>query len=463
MRGAIARTAGVTRFGIALLAGILSVSGITRDSGSSGQARRYTALFGGTETAWRDFTYHFWDPGNAIPRLRPTGGDGGIRNDAPYPVFWHMAQASNVLFWRWKTTRSEPVREMIRSQFREMRSRYSDAMLSSAAWAGYRANSIINVEDDASWAIAYFCQVHEATGDPAALRIAEALTGSTYATYADPNHGGAGLLYAVPGQDPDHQGWSSGYEAVAARCAVYLFEQTSHGHLLGFAQQTWEWMHKYLRHPTGVYFAELDIRPSLRGAANPDYRKPVGWNRPGDIKRGGSITFLGGTMGMASLSAALYMVTGEAKYLDEVRSIVAGMTRQETFLRPGAAVGVSGDVIANERDGWTDGFTAPYLVSDALSLEGVDTDGKLKQALMNTALAVTKQRTSDGFYGADWSGPEWDPAHRWNTWAAQAGGGTGSGTGMASAWQMPTTSSSVSMVLAGEMVERSTSRKTEGG
>ena len=66
-----------------------------------------------------------------------------------------------------------------------------------------------------------------------------------------------------------------------------------------------------------------------------------------------------------------------------------------------------------------------------------------------------KARTNDGFYGADWSGPEWDPAHRWNTWIAQGrAAGGGSGAGMALPSQMPTTSSGVAMVLAGAMVER---------
>ena len=51
------------------------------------------------------------------------------------------------------------------------------------------------------------------------------------ANQADPNRGGAGLLYALPSQDPGHQGVSSAYEVVAARCALYVFEQTSHEHL----------------------------------------------------------------------------------------------------------------------------------------------------------------------------------------------------------------------------------------
>lgn len=419
--------------------------------------RQYTPLYGQSEQAWRDFQYHYWDPDNKTPRIRPTGGDGRIRNDAAYPTFWHMAEAHNVLFWRWKITHSEPVREMIRSQFREIRARYTDAQLSSAAWTGYRADVIINVQDDASWVIAYFCQVHEATGDPTALHIAMALLNSTYSAYADPNHGGAGLLYALPGQDPSHQGVSSGYEVVAARCALYVFEQTSHGHYLEMAKGTWEWMHKYLRHPQGVYFAELDIRPTVNNQANPNYRKPIGWNRPGDIKRGGSIGFIGGTMGMASLSAELYMLTGERRYLDEVNSIVTGMLKPETFLRPG-------NLLVNDRDAWVDGFTAPYMAWDALSIDGVDPDGKLKSALIDTALSITRQRTSDGYYGADWSGPEWDPAHRWNTWADQGrAAGGGSGEGMAEPDQMPTTASGVAMVIAGAMAEQAARNRAHYG
>ena len=442
------------RLGVALLIGLASAA----PSQAPAPARRYSPVAARVDQAWRDFTYHFWDPDNGTPRIRPTESDGSVKNDARYPTFWHMAQAHDVLYWRWKTTGSEPVRAMIRSQFREIRSHYGDDHLSTAAWPGYRANGIINVEDDASWAISYFCQVHEATGDPAALRIAESLINSTYKTYADPNHGEAGLLYALPGQDPGHQGRSSGYEVVAARGALYVFEQNAHGHLLDLARGTWEWMHRYLRHPSGVYFAELDLRPTVEGKTNPDLRKPIGGNRPGDIKRGGSVAFLGGTMGMASLSAALYRESGDRRYLDEVKSVVAGMARDDTFLRPGAAVGVSGEVLVNDRDAWTDGFTAPYLVWDAFSLDGVDADGRLKAALVDTALAITGERTDDGFYGGDWSGPEWNPLHRYATWTAQSAGKSGSGKGMALPGQMPTTASSVAMALAGAMAERERER-----
>lgn len=439
-------------FGLALL---LTLIGKVRaqDTFPSAPSLHYSPLIAQSDRAWQDFVYHYWDPTTNPPRLRPTQSDGTVRNDAAYPVFWQMSEGNNVLFCRWKSTGSEAAREMIRSQFEEIRARYGEARLSSAAWTGYRPDGIIYSEDDASWAITYFCQVHEATGDPAALRIAEALINSTYTTFADPNHGGSGVLYALPGEDRDHQGLSSGHEAVAARGALYVFEQTAHGNLLAYAKGTWDWMHRYLKHPSGVYFAELDIRPSVGGKPNPSYRKPIGWNRPNDITRGGSVAFLGGTMAMASLSGALYLHTGDKAYLDEVNSIVAGMQRRDTFARPGSAVGVKGDVFVNERDAWANGFTAPRFVWDALSLNGVDADGKLKELFLGTARAIESERTTEGFYGGDWSGAEWDAAHRWNTWVAQAKGGTGSGAGMATPDQLPTTSSSIAMIFAGAIVE----------
>ena len=100
-------------------------------------------------------------------------------------------------------------------------------------------------------------------------------------------------------------------------------------------------------------------------------------------------------------------------------------------------------------------FAARYRAS------GMDTKALLRDIMRSreffsdrAARAIVKSRTPDGFYGADWSGPEWDPAHRWQTWADQAkAAGGGSGAGMASSSQLPTTASSVAMALAGAMVE----------
>jgi hypothetical protein len=53
----------------------------------------------------RDFWSHWWDSSKGRPRIRPTRRSGYIRDLAPTPTFWQMAQAGNVLYWQWKPSR----------------------------------------------------------------------------------------------------------------------------------------------------------------------------------------------------------------------------------------------------------------------------------------------------------------------------------------------------------------------
>jgi hypothetical protein len=124
-------------------------------------------------------------------------------------------------------------------------------------------------------------------------------------------------------------------------------------------------------------------------------------------------------MAVASLSAQFYLLTGSTKYVDDINSILQAMLQNRTFLRPGSNVGLPGDILLNDRDGWSDGIFAQNFAYDVLSLAGVDDTGRFKEVFSNTAQSIINQRTSDGFYGADWSGPEWDMNHSWASWAAQ--------------------------------------------
>ena len=402
----------------------------------------------GADAAMGDMLHHFWDPAGAVPHIRPTSGNGTVNDAARYPVFWQMAEVNNLLYWQWRRTRAPAWRAMVRSQFAYLRATFPDARLSDAGQP-YGPASIINVSDDTALAIAYMMQVHDATGDPAALRFLQGLVDTTYRVFADPNRGGAGILYALPTQDPAHQGVSQGIEALTARGALYVYQHTGQAAYLDRARQTWAWQHQYLRHPSGVYFCELDLRPAVGGQPNPNLRKPVGFDRPGDVKRGGSVAYIGGTLAMGSLSVALYLETGGRQYLDEVNAIVAGMLRPDAFLRPGASVGQPGPVFVNDRDAWSDGTFFPAFVADALALDGVDADGRWRAALRGTALSIIAQRTPDGFYTPDWSGPEWDPAHKHQTWVAQAAAGGGEVLPQ----QMQTSAGSVAVLLAAAMAE----------
>ena len=158
-------------------------------------------------------------------------------------------------------------------------------------------------------------------------------------------------------------------------------------------------------------------------------------------------------MGMACLAAELYRKTGNEAYFDEAKSIVSGMGRPDTFLR-------QGKLFVDDRDGWTDGVMAPYFVEEVLSLPGIDPNGTVRNAIVTTGVAIAMHRTPNGFYGADWSGPEWDPSHRWDSWIVQgqasAGLANNSGAGMAEPEQAMTSAQSTAMVIAAALLRKST-------
>jgi hypothetical protein len=103
------------------------------------------------------------------------------------------------------------------------------------------------------------------------------------------------------------------------------------------------------------------------------------------------------------------LLTGATNYLEDINSILSTMLQTRTFLRPGSNVRLSGNVLLNDRDGWSDDIFAQNFAYDVLSLAGVDRSGVFKAAFINTAQSIPNQRTPDRFYGADWSGPDGTP------------------------------------------------------
>jgi hypothetical protein len=372
---------------------------------------------------------------------------GTIDNSAAIPSFWQMAQFANVQYWNWRITRSSITQQEIVSQWKYIRSVFTDEALSSGA----KPDLIVNASDDAAWEMTYLVQVYDITGDQRALADAEGLLSHVLARFADPNtppiHYGSlsasryGILYATPTDDPDHQGVSTTCEIMLADDALYIFLQTGNRDFLNYAVGTYKWTRKYMKHSRrGYYYCELDIRPIVRGFPNPHYLVPIG-NHFGPPVRGLSSSYSGGTMAMAVAAARLYRITGDTQYLMEVRQIAQDYVRSDAFLRPG-------NLFVNERDGWTDGYWAPYFATEVLSLPNVDPDGKWKTAIINTAFSIISHRTHNGYYGADWSGPELNKNDHSLTWSQQATHGKGSGSGMALAKQIMTSSSSASMVTA---------------
>jgi hypothetical protein len=406
----------------------------------------YSPIMAGYNQFLRDYMYHFWDRANVVPRIRPTHGNGYVENNHKRYTYWQMAEAANILYWEYKMTHSADIQAMFQSQWNEVKSIYTTDELSSADPSVNRGT--INVSDDAAVALQYLLQVNEVTGDPAALSIAERLLSSIQAFFADPNKSECGILYATASEDPAHQKQSNIIEALTARNALYIYHKTGIASYLTYAQGVWNWIHSCAAHPYGVFYVGADLDPS-----HPCYKKGVQCTEPNAITRGASVAYIGGTMAVASLSAQLYLLTGSTNYLEDINSILSAMLQTRTFLRPGSNVGLSGNVLLNDRDGWSDGIFAQNFAYDVLSLAGVDASGVFKAAFVNTAQSIINQRTPDGFYGADWSGPEWDAKHRWMTWASQGLASPARLTASVSGTIMTVASVSSGKVIVGQIVQ----------
>ena len=277
----------------------------------------------------RDYVYHFWDRANAVPRIRPTEGNGYVNNNLKRYTYWQMNEAANILYWEYKMTHAADIQAMFQSQWNEIKSIYTTDELSSADPSVNRGT--INVSDDAAVALQYLVQVNEVTGDPAALSIAERLLSSIQAFFADPNGSGCGILYATPSEDPAHQKQSAIIEALTARSALYLHQKTGIASYLTYAQGVWKWIHSCAAHPYGVFYVGADLDPT-----HSCYKQGVQCTEPSAITRGASVAYIGGNMAVASLSAQLYLLTGSTNYLDDINSILSAMLQTRTFLRSGS-------------------------------------------------------------------------------------------------------------------------------
>ncbi len=372
----------------------------------------YSPIIAGYRQFLRDYVYHFWDRTNAVPRIRPTEGNGYVNNNRKQYTYWHMAEAANILYWEYKMTHAADIQAMFQSQWNEIKSIYTTEELSSADPSVNRGT--INVSDDAAVALQYLLQVNEVTGDPAALSIAERLLSSIQAFFADPNKSGCGILYATASEDPGHQKQSAIIEALTARNALYLYQKTGIASYLTYAQGVWNWIHSCAAHPYEVFFVGADLDPS-----HSCYKKGVQCTEPSAITRGASVAYIGGTMAVASLSAQLYLLTGATSYLEDINSILSAMLQTRTFLRPGSNVGLSGNVFLNDRDGWSDGIFAQNFAYDVLSLAGVDASGSSRRRLStprNRSSTNAPRTASTAQTGAVRNGT---PNHRWMTWASQ--------------------------------------------
>ncbi len=437
-----------------------------------------STLVAGYQQAYNDMLGEYWDStsnnGANSPRIRPTdGGSGLLISDSSSQVsFWQMSQYHTLLYSHWRVFKDAATENKIAANWQAVKNMYAGTSSTSGLGSDGSGDGTVYASDDGAWKLLYLCQVHEVTGDAAAVTFAAQAFRQLQLRFKDPNttatYGSItasqyGMLYAVTGSgDESGQfGVSSLYEVGYALVALYIAKYASvagvsASDFTNYAAATWAWMYKHLRYnsikgsnpdnfsstanysgATGIYFCDLDIKPYVlsnlnKGATNtstPNRGYLQAFGNGGSISagayqggtdnadtqygppvRGNSASFSGGMFGMGVLSARLYALTGTSSYLQECQSIAQAFWQSNAF-------GRSSNLLCNERDPFTEGQFYPLFAYEVLGLSGVDPQGTLSTYMQATGTNIlnTCIDTSTGSrrYTADWAGPEsstsWPP------------------------------------------------------
>ncbi|MDR3403169.1 MAG: glycoside hydrolase family 76 protein [Chthoniobacter sp.] len=340
--------------------------------------------------AVQDLIDHWWIGDAASGHLQPT--HGGCAVDKGRGVIWERATVMAVLEGRAAATGDATARERICAQWRYDKSQYKSAELracgpgSSAPWC-----------DDATWEAVYYVIAYQQSGDPDALAAAEGILEQIHTLWFDDQLGG-GLWYN------NDRKVKSLYSVAYVYGALGAYEATGNRHYLDLARAEYDWIEQHLLREDHLYWCDFSAGPP----ANPEHPAgPVGVGRPHDIHTAGSVTYLGGNLGMAACQAWLYSLTGE----DAWRTAAL---RTTTALHEHLCD--SAGRFINDRDAFTNGFFASAWARRMAGLRGSE---PALEDLRRTALAIARLRTGPGYtpaYGPRGAGfypGDWDGGSRW--------------------------------------------------
>jgi hypothetical protein len=376
----------ILRSTLAILIGIISVHLWAAEEPSA----TAVPLRDSATRAVRDLMDHWWLGDASSGHLQPTHGGCAVTKGRG--VIWERATVVCVLEAQAAMTGDAEARERICAQWRYDKSQYKPAELqacgpgSSAPWC-----------DDAAWEVIYYVIAFQQSGDRDALTAATGLLEQMHKRWHDDTLGG-GLWYN------DERKLKSLYSVAYVYGALGVYEATGDRHYLDLALAEYNWIETHLLRSDHLYWCDFSAGPP----ANPQHPAgPVGITRPNDIHTAGSVTYLGGNLGMAACQAWLYELTGEDSWR------VAAL-RTTTALHEHLCDSTGRFI--NDRDAFTNGFFASAWARRAAGLRGSEpTLGNLRR----TAQTVAGQRTGPGYMpaygpgGAGFYSGDWDGGSRW--------------------------------------------------
>jgi predicted alpha-1,6-mannanase (GH76 family) len=364
------------------------------------------------EAAMEDLLSHFWTGGlqqggvvlcsHGYPAAMPLSAA-----EPPRGTLWDRGMVILALDGLHRATGDPTISRRVKTEWTQMKRLFKPEELEDAGGPLHHAC------DDTGWNAMAYMAIYRHSGDRDVLARTKGLLEHGFRRWLDDEMGG-GMWYS------DERKVKSLYTVAVVLAAFDLAEATGDAAVKDKALRCYEWMESHLLRPDGIYWADRD-RAGPRGASEPDH-----------IREGGSVSFLGGNMGMGVLHAQLYRSTGDRRYLERAIRTANGLARKLT----------SGGIYFDDRDGWSNGTFACRWAEEVLSLPGMDPVHK--ELLRRTADSIYRNaRTSRGYYGASWGGPADGPGSCWCMGGVRPE-------------QTMTSSDSVMMIVAAAVAEKPT-------
>ncbi|HEY3898345.1 MAG TPA: glycoside hydrolase family 76 protein [Chthoniobacter sp.] len=341
--------------------------------------------------AVQDLLDHWWIGDASTGHLQPT--HGGCAVGKGRGVIWERTTVICALE-PLASAGDAKARERICAQWHFDKSQYTMKELqacgpgSGAPWC-----------DDAAWQVMYYVIAFEQSGDGDALAAAKGLLENIHTRWFDEQLGG-GLWYN------DRRQVKSLYAVAYIYGALGVYGATGDSHYLDLALAEYQWIETHLLRADHLYWCDYSAGPP----ANPEHHAgPVGAERPNSIHTAGSVSYLGGNLGMAACQARLYELTGQDSWREAALRTTAAIHER---LCDGTGCFI------NDRDAFTNGF---FIGAWAQRLNGFPGSEPAFENLRRTAQVIAQRRTGADYrplYGPSGAGfypGDWDGGNKWES------------------------------------------------
>ena len=382
--------------------------GVSHKSCSPGPVGARTRYIHEAAVAVGYLVRHYWGGSPRRGHIRCSWNGypgGGLVLKGVYPPLWERGMMVFAMANLYQATGSPILKQRLRAEWSWIKAHYPPGILETAG-NGFQPEC-----DDCGWNALTLLTFHKVLGNRRPLQYAAHLVASAFQRWLDNKFGG-GMWYNDARKD------KSLYQVGIVLSALKIYEATGNRALYRKAMACYQWMESHLLRPDGLYWC--------------DYGRtgPVGKDRPNDIHQAGSVTYIGGNMGMGVIQATLYDITNQKAYRRRAIRVAVAIAKRLT--RNG--------VYLDDRDAWTDGSFAGEWATKVLTLRGIKK--QQREILYRTANSIYyHDRTLDDFYGGCWGGPAGGPGCRWCTIGSLP-------------QQIMTSSSAVNLITAAALLQR---------